>query len=147
MASRNPDLRHHGTGNRKRKQCKNALRYPGIKKNFQKQQLKTILKQLTTCLTHLHCSLLSGFDLLYTLVDFFLKGDTVCYIHPVSTAAEARSARKRALDRKRAEACDTPATLNRCGHFDKKYVASLKGTCRLFTFVRSFCLSYFFQLN
>jgi hypothetical protein len=73
MASRNPDLRHHGTGNRKRKQCKNALRYPGIKKNFQKQQLKTILKQLTTCLTHLHCSLLSGFDLLYTLVDFFLK--------------------------------------------------------------------------
>jgi hypothetical protein len=90
--------------------------------------------------------IVSGFDLLYTLVEFFFKkGDTACYIHLVSTAAEARSARKRALDRKRAEACDRPATLNRCGHFDEKYAASLKGTCRLFTFVRSFSFSYFFN--
>jgi hypothetical protein len=76
--------------------------------------------------------------------NFFFKGHTAYYIHPVTTAVEARSARKRALDRKRAEACDTPATLNRCGHFDERYVAALKGTC-LITF--SFCFSYFSSIE
>jgi hypothetical protein len=103
-------------------------------KKCRNYQLKTILKQHRRYLTLLPCSC---FPVL-TCCKFFYteKADTACYIHPVTTAAEARSARKRALDRKRAEPCQTPPALDRCGHFDEEYVAALKGTCHLNTFGR-----------
>jgi hypothetical protein len=84
MTSRNPDLRHHGTGNRKRKQCKNGSRYPEKKGDFfcHEQQLKTILKQLTTYLTHLHCSLFPVLTSCRRWCNFFLKKKAI--LHAIS---------------------------------------------------------------
>jgi hypothetical protein len=58
------------------------------------------------------------------------KGDTASYVHPVSTAAEARAAHRRALDWRCHHEPDQSTVKNRCGHFDDNYVAALKGMCR-----------------
>jgi hypothetical protein len=140
MVGANRNLGRDGIGNRKRKQCKDACRCQPIEgKKLQDRNIQYLSKIQTIAysITNSVALFAFRFELLYVCIPT-KKGDTACYVHPVSTAAEAQSTHKRELDRKRSEEYGRSTVTNRRGHFDEKFVAALKGTCRRLDSVNSY---------